>query len=76
MYGPTADLMKEISVDPIELFVTIVVILGIPLIIGMFVNNKFPDFTKKIMKTHSGNFCNYFHVFYCVCIFEKLYHFY
>ncbi len=50
MYGPTADLMKEISVDPIELFVTIVVILGIPLIIGMFVNNKFPNFTKKIMK--------------------------
>lgn len=50
LYGPTADLMKEISVDPKQLFVTIVVILGIPLIIGMFVNAKFPTFTKKIIK--------------------------
>ncbi len=50
MYGPTAELMKEISVDPVELFVTIIVILGIPLAIGMFVNYKFPNFTKKIMR--------------------------
>jgi len=50
IYGPTAELMKEISVDPVELFVTIIVILGIPLAIGMFVNYKFPNFTKKIMR--------------------------
>lgn len=51
LYPPTAELMREISVEPTELFTTIVVILGIPLIIGMVVNNKFPGFTQKIRKT-------------------------
>lgn len=50
MYAPTAELMREISVEPRELFNTIVVILGVPLIIGMIVNNKFPIFTQKIRK--------------------------
>lgn len=49
-YEPTAALMEKISVEPMELFYTIVLILGIPLIIGMFVNYKFPNFTKKILK--------------------------
>lgn len=50
MYAPTAELMKEISVEPVELFNTIVVILGVPLILGMIVNHKFPNFTAKIRK--------------------------
>lgn len=50
MYGPTAELMKEISVDPLNLFVTIVSILGVPLIIGMLVNYKLPALTQKIHK--------------------------
>ncbi len=50
LYPPTAELMRDISVDPMELFNTIVVILGIPLILGMIVNHKFPKFTQKIRK--------------------------
>ncbi len=50
LYPPTAELMESISVEPSELFTTIVIILGIPLLIGMFVNYKFPGFTKKILK--------------------------
>lgn len=50
LYAPTAELMRDISVDPMELFNTIVVILGIPLILGMIVNHKFPKFTQKIRK--------------------------
>lgn len=51
LYQPTADLMREISVEPRELFNTIVVILGVPLIIGMLVNHYMPRFTEKIRKT-------------------------
>jgi bile acid:Na+ symporter, BASS family len=50
IYPPTAELMRAISVEPQELFITIIVILGIPLILGMLVNYKFPNFTKKILK--------------------------
>lgn len=70
MYGPTAELMKEISVDPVELFVTIIVILGIPLAIGMFVNYKFPNFTKN-HASDSDYIGNYFHVFYCFAFLKN-----
>jgi len=50
LYPPTAQLMESISVEPTQLFTTIVVILGIPLLVGMFINYKFPGFTKKILK--------------------------
>lgn len=50
LYEPTATLMKEISVEPRELFTTIVLILGIPLVIGMLVNRYLPRFTAMIRK--------------------------
>ncbi|HMU69174.1 MAG TPA: bile acid:sodium symporter family protein [Chitinophagales bacterium] len=50
LYPPTAELMQEISVEPMELFTTIVVILGVPLIIGMLVNHFMPKFTALIRR--------------------------
>lgn len=50
LYGPTRELMQTIQVEPLELFYTIVLIMGIPLAIGMLLNYKFPGFTKKIFK--------------------------
>lgn len=50
LYPPTAELMRDISVDPQELFNAIVVILGVPLIIGMLVNHFLPKVTAFIRK--------------------------
>jgi len=49
-YPPTVQLMQEISINVWDLVKEIVIILGIPLVIGMVVNSKFPSFTKKIVK--------------------------
>ena len=46
----TAPLLKEISISPFEMIKTVVLLLGIPLAIGIFISNKFPKFTAKIIK--------------------------
>ncbi|MFT6865940.1 MAG: BASS family bile acid:Na+ symporter [Cyclobacteriaceae bacterium] len=48
LYEPTAHLLREVSLDVGEVFQTIVVILGLPLVLGMFVSHKFPKTAAKI----------------------------
>jgi len=45
----TGDLVQPLYIDPIHVFITIFWILGVPLVLGLFVNNKFPAFTSKII---------------------------
>ncbi len=43
-------LLQPITIDPIEMFKTVFILLGIPLILGMIFNHKFPKLTAKIVK--------------------------
>ncbi|HAG17143.1 MAG TPA: symporter [Bacteroidales bacterium] len=45
-----ATLVRPIEIDAFQMFQTVFIILGIPLLFGVFVNSKFPEFTKKILK--------------------------
>ena len=49
-YPPTSLLLKEISLDISEVFFTIGIILGIPLILGILTRQKLPDFSAKASK--------------------------
>lgn len=49
-YPPTSLLLKEISLDISEVFFTIGIILGIPLILGILTRQKLPDFAAKASK--------------------------
>jgi BASS family bile acid:Na+ symporter len=44
------DIFPELKIDPVSIFVTVFIILGIPLLAGMYVNAKFPVTTGKIVK--------------------------
>ncbi|HAW21407.1 MAG TPA: symporter [Flavobacteriales bacterium] len=48
----TADnaLVQSLSVDAVDVLQTIVMILGIPLVLGIFVNLKFPRFTESVVQ--------------------------
>lgn len=46
-YGPTANLLKEISLSYFEVFQTVALILGIPLMIGMYINSKYSKWASK-----------------------------
>ncbi len=46
----TAPLLKEIKVDGLEMFTTVMIILGIPLFLGLVVSHRFPIFAEKVKK--------------------------
>jgi BASS family bile acid:Na+ symporter len=55
----TKDLMRDLSLNPIDMFYLIAVLMLVPLIFGMAINNWFPAFAyrlKKIMKVFSLTF--------------------
>lgn len=49
-YPPAQALLSEISLDPVDIFIKILTILGLPLLLGMWTARKFPVFTSKITK--------------------------
>lgn len=48
LYSTTSPLLRPIEIDPLELFRTVFIILGLPVIAGMVFAEKFPKITKKI----------------------------
>lgn len=51
MYSNKTALLVPIEIDPVQMFQTVLLLLGIPLILGMLFNKKFPEVTMKIKKT-------------------------
>ncbi len=49
-HSNASQLVRPLHIDTLQMFQTVFLILGIPLVLGIFVNTKFPDFTQKITK--------------------------
>ncbi len=45
-----AGLLRPLVIDKVQMFQTVFILLGIPVIVGLFVAKKFPLLTKKIQK--------------------------
>lgn len=50
LYSGTADLVIPIKIDAWEMMKTVLILLGIPIVAGVWFSTKFPVFTKKIVK--------------------------
>ena len=50
LYPPSAELLKTINLDTWELVKTVLLLLGVPLVLGMWTAHKFPRFTAKISR--------------------------
>ena len=46
----TAELLKVVSLQPFDVFQTIFMILGVPLMLGLYVSHKYPAFARKTQK--------------------------
>lgn len=46
----TSEILKQVRLNPEDVFLTVFLILGIPLITGMLIGNKFPGFAQKVRK--------------------------
>jgi len=49
-YEPTSILLKTVELDPLKVANFVLLILGIPLLIGMVLNNYHPSFSRKMSK--------------------------
>lgn len=50
LYQPTAQLLQNVEINFLELVKLVILILGIPLVLGMSLKSKFPDLAKKLSK--------------------------
>ena len=50
IYEPTRDILKSVSVKPIEVARFVLLILGIPLILGMVIKNYHSNFASKVSR--------------------------
>jgi len=50
LYAPTASILQTVELDPLELVKLVTLILGIPLILGMWVRNRKPTWAAKLSK--------------------------
>jgi len=50
LYTEASSLVIPISIDPIEMLKTVVILLGIPVVLGIAFAHRFPLITQKIMK--------------------------
>ncbi len=46
----TSAIMKQVSLNPVDVFVTVFLILGIPLIVGMTLGHYYPALAEKVKK--------------------------
>ena len=50
LYGPTNEILKTVSLNPLDLFKLVSLILGIPLIAGMLIKHYHTEMASKIEK--------------------------
>lgn len=50
MYAKASPLLRPIEIDPFQMLQTVVILLGIPLVLGLIFSIKFPTITQKIIK--------------------------
>ena len=50
MNPATANILKQVSLNPMDVFITIFLILGIPLMVGMAIGHYLPDLAQKVKK--------------------------
>ncbi len=50
MYGPTATILKDIAISPLEMVKLVSLLLAFPLILGMWVNHSKPILAKRMAK--------------------------
>lgn len=50
MYPPTSNILESVALDPMEVSKIVLLILGIPLVLGMLVNHYYSKFASKFSK--------------------------
>ena len=50
LYGPAQPILRQVAVNPLEMFLHVFLLLGLPLAAGLFVSRRWPGFTARAQK--------------------------
>ena len=50
LYGPAQPILRQVAVNPLEMFLQVLLLLGVPLAAGLFVSRRWPRFTARVRK--------------------------
>ncbi|MCC6213069.1 MAG: bile acid:sodium symporter family protein [Burkholderiales bacterium] len=50
LYAPAQAILREVAVNPLEMFVHVLMLLGVPLAAGLWTSRRFPVFTARAVK--------------------------
>jgi BASS family bile acid:Na+ symporter len=50
LYEPAQPILRQVAVNPVEMFVHVLLLLGVPLAAGLFVSRRWPRFTERARK--------------------------
>ncbi len=50
LYGPAQPLLRQVSVNPLEMFSHVLLLLGLPLLMGLYVSRRWPRITARVQK--------------------------
>lgn len=71
LYEPTATILTEVAISPWEMIKLVSLLLGIPLILGMWVNNQRPNFAKQLAKTLKIASLVFFVAMICMALYNN-----
>ncbi len=49
-YAPALPLLRQVAVNPLEMFLHVLLLLGLPLVMGLLVSRRWPQFTARVQK--------------------------
>ena len=50
LYAPAQPILRQVAVNPVEMFLHVLMLLGLPLAAGLFVSRRWPRFTARARK--------------------------
>lgn len=50
LYGPTAAILKAVSLDPLDMLFAVALLLGLPMAAGMLIGHRFPGFAARVQR--------------------------
>lgn len=75
LYSATSPLLRPIEIDPLDMFRTVVILLGIPVIAGIVFSQRWPDLTQRIKKPISQLSMIFFIAFLIFAFKNNFYYF-
>lgn len=50
LYAPAQAILRDVAVNPLEMFAHVLMLLGVPLALGLWTSRRFPGFTARAVK--------------------------